>query len=213
VPTVVPVPAHAVVLTVWDHEKKSDYESKLVPLFKSELQGCADCFVKNISSYDEKGNFKAELTKEVLDQMVAESSIILVNFNEKPSNANNAMVYNLKLAREKGILVVFAAGQPASPNENSAPLSQTIAGQVPGSFIIGEIGEKDRLLGASYFGPEMLTALRSPKDHIGEGLAPALFAARLTKNFHKRPDWVKYLNDRKLANKKIWLDLNDCFPR
>jgi hypothetical protein len=213
--SVVPTPPvkkeHALVLTVWDHLKKSDYDSKVASLLKAELQNCADCVVTNISSYDEKGAFKSAVAPSVLAQMNADSNVILVNFNERPSAANAPVLASIKSARERGILVVFAAGEPASKTESSAPLSQTIAGQIPGALIVGEIGDKDRLLGDSYFGPEMLTAIRPPRDYIGQGLAPAVFAARLTKNFRKRTDWIKYLNDRKISNKKIWLDLNDCF--
>ncbi len=200
-----------IILGVFDQSKKIDFETRITPILQAEIQGCSDCVVKNYSSYDAQGNFiMDEAFAHQLELSSQEATVIFVNFNEKVSQANQVLVEAFKKAQAAGRLVVFAAGQPAE-NKNSAPLSQTIAGQVPKALIIGELGERDRLLGASYFGPEMLTALRPPKDQIGRGVAPAIFAGRLTKFFRKKTDWVKYLFERKLANKKIWLDLSDCF--
>ena len=200
-----------VILGVWDQAKKSDYESRIAPVLQGEVSGCADCVIKNYSPYDAQGNFISdESSKGSLELLAQEAHVIFLNHNERVNAANKVLIEIMKKAQTAGHVIVIAAGQPGE-HESSAPLSQTVAGQIPNALIIGELGERDRLLGASYFGPEMLTALRPPKEQIGQGVAPAIFAGRLTKAFHRKSDWVKYLTEKKLVNKKIWLEINDCF--
>ncbi len=206
-----PKTSASVILGVFDRSTKADYDARVAPILQSEIQGCSDCTVKNYSSYDAHGNFTTDASEaHQLELLAQESNIIFINFNERANATNKVISEALKTAQAAGKLVVFAASQP-SPGENSAPLSATLAGQVPGALIIGELGERDRLLGASFFGPEMLTAIRPPKDQIGKGIAPSIFAGRLTKAYHKRTDWQKYLAEKKIANRRIWLELNDCF--
>ena len=113
---------------------------------------------------------------------------------------------------EAGARAADLMGQPAG-GENSAPLSITLAGKVNHALIIGELGERDRLWGASFYGPEMYTAIRPAKDRIGQAGAPAQFAARFVSVLGKQSDWLQYLQAKKQTNRKIWLELSDCFGR
>jgi len=163
-----------------------------------------------LTPYSEKGLIQAESLVSTLESNASKFQVLFFDFNEKIENQNQSLLELLQKLSEQNIVLVAAAGQPRQ-NEPSSMLAKTIFGQVKKAVIIGEIGEKDRLIGQSYYGPEMLTALRPPKEFIGQGYSPILFSARLTKNFHKRDNWPSFLNEKKLKSKKIWLDLNDLF--
>ncbi len=202
---------NTIVLGVFDRSSNDDFESKILPILQAEIAGCSQCVVKNFSSYDKKNHVivDKEVVLTQLKALIKESQVLFFNYNEKLNDSNKFIGESLKeIGGDKAL--VFSAGQPME-NQPSAPLSQTLAGQVPGALIIGELGERDRLLGTSFFGPEMLTALRPPKDQIGLGLAPAIFAGRLAKFFKKRTNWSEFLHTKKSTTKKIWLDINDCF--
>jgi hypothetical protein len=112
---------------------------------------------------------------------------------------------------ESGKLIVSPTGFPAD-KEISAPLNKTVLGQIPKILIIGEMNEKERLLPKSFYGPEMLTALRLPKD-LPEGIAPLMFASRLAENYkkHSHEEWLELLKNKKQKSRKIWPDLGDFF--
>lgn len=199
-----------IVLAVVSELSKTEFNEKLFPMLTKELAECSECQFLNLTPYSEKGLIQTDSLISTLEQNAGKFHILFFDFNEKMNNQNKSLFEFLQKISEQNIVLVAAAGQPRQ-NEPSSMLTKTIFGQIKKAVIIGEIGEKDRLIGQSYYGPEMLTALRPPKEFIGQGYSPILFSTRLTKNFHKRADWPGYLNEKKLKSKKIWLDLNDLF--
>ena len=96
------------------------------------------------------------------------------------------------------------------------PLSRTVNGQVPDIVIIGELTEKERLLARSYFGPEMLTALKPPKDYVGQGYSSLFFVSKLATSWNRKSasaDWLSSFKSTKSRSRKIWPDLGDFFGR
>ena len=202
-----------VVLAVFDNSSRAQYDVRLAPWFAKELASCSnDCQVINYTPYDSEGAFNQKEMNAQLSKALDQSSIILITFNEPLSSQNQVWADKIKQALDKGIVVIGAAGVPKE-NQPSGPLKKTFLAQASDVLVIGELGERERLLPTSYFGPEMYTAIRSPRDVSEIGIAPAFFATRLAKNFDSRSDWSNYFKEKKLKTKKIWIDLDDIFGR
>lgn len=203
--------AKSVTLAVVANFTQNDFQQKIEPLLQQEFSNCSNCQFLNVSAYDEKGEFNSDMIQKSIEDKLGQFQILYFHWNEKLTDQNKALnEFLTKLSLEKNIILIASAGQPKS-NEPSATLARTLFGPIQKSIIIGEIGEKDRLIGQSYYGPEMLTALRPPKDLIGQGMSPLLFATRLTKNYNKRQDWVSFFQEKKAKNRRIWLEMGDLF--
>jgi hypothetical protein len=208
--------AQAQTLRIFDPRPQNEFKDRVEKLVQNEWAGCSSCKMVNLTTYDSQGKAIVPLNPEAawgdLQTWSVENNptVLLINWNTLRSQQSGAWMNYLEKVQKAGIVIIFAAGQPEA-GQSSAPLQKTLAGALPEALIIGELGESDRLWGASFFGPEITTALRPMKDALGQGLAPVQFGARLTKNVKKRSDWTKYLRDKKAKSKKIWLELGDCF--
>lgn len=204
-----------VVLGIVDQRSKSDFESQLLPVLKAQLQECTACEIRNLTPYSQTGQFDASLVPQSLEASGNAIHVLLINWNEKINKESGQQIKEILTQLSlRGVLVVASAGMPKD-GDSSAPLHRTILGQVPNAIIIGELGETDRLWGSSYYGPEMLTALRPPREQIGQGIASALFASKLSAKLNKKNtgEWIEYLKMKKKNTRKIWLDLDDLFGR
>ena len=141
-------------------------------------------------------------------------NILLVNWNIKLTEKEKDLQQTFQSLVDSGVIIVTSAGI-AKEGDSSHVLSKTLFGQMENVFIIGELAEKDRLMPASFYGPEMLTALRPSKELAGKDLSAALFASRWAINWKKRStvEWVQRIKDKKSKSRKIWLDIEDFFPR
>lgn len=193
-------------------QKDEEFQSKLKPLFLEKVRACKKCEIENHTPYTKEGVVDMAALNERLAFLPAETSFVFFDFNMKVTEQNKEVVQILNQKTKAGLVVVGTAGVPKS-DETSGPLSRTVLGQVEGALIIGELGQKDRLMPTGFYGPEMLTALRPPKDLIGHGYGPLIFAATLAEHWHKRSsqEWVEYFRTKKTKSRKIWMDLNDLF--
>jgi len=209
------VQAKPQVLKVLDQRSQEDFKNNVEPLFANELVGCKTCQWESLTKYDDKGQALTPYLKDPTSlgapaEFSAATGILLINTNIHMRAELKAWTDWLTEVAKGGTVIVFAAGQPEAGTD-SAPLTVTVAGKIPGALIIGELGERDRLWGASFYGPEMFTAVRPSKERIGLGLGPVQFAARMLKVWTKKPDWNAALAAKKATSHKIWLDLWDCF--
>lgn len=213
--------SEATTLRVFDPRPKAEFASVTEKVLTSELANCADCKFVNLTIYDENGQAlvpNPETAWGSFEQLQLtwdlehESNVLLLNWNFIMSPSKATWVPYLQKLQNAGVLIVMAAGEP-EVGQASAPLIKTLAGALPGAFVIGELGERDRLWGHSFFGPEMLIAFHPLKDYLGKGQVPVQFAAKLTKNFKQQRDWYQYLNQKKAKSKKIWLEWSDCFQK
>ena len=213
--------SEATTLRVLDLRPKAEFASVTEKILTSELANCPDCKFVNLTIYDENGQALAPNPEtawgsfeqlQVTWDLEHESNVLLLNWNFIMSPSKASWVPYLQKLQAAGVLIVIAAGEPEM-GQASAPLIKTLAGALPGAFVIGELGEKDRLWGHSFFGPEMLIAFHPLKDYLGKGQVPVQFAAKLTKNFKQQKDWYQYLNQKKAKSKKIWLEWTDCFQK
>jgi hypothetical protein len=189
-----------------------EFESKVEPFFRNQLKTCKSCVIVNMTPYDENGNFDIKQLAKKIEDLPAESSFVFFGFNTKVTEQTKKVIEALNKRAGDGLVVVGTAGVPEVA-EPSGPLSRTMLGQVQGALIIGELGQKDRLVPTGFYGPEMLTAVRPPKDKMGQGIAPLIFAAALAENWSKRPphEWVEFLKAKKMKTRRIWLELGEVF--
>jgi hypothetical protein len=196
-------------------ESRVDFESKVLPFFKSQWSNCSSCEVRNLSVYDEQGNWSAKTLVKELEASLSSVTFLLFNVNWRfKIDEDKALVEWLKKATANGVIIVGSAGYPKE-GESSAPLARTLLGQVPEVIIIGEINERERLLGSSYFGPEMLTAIKPPRDYVGKGLGPSFFAAKLAQNYSRKVphDWIAQFRNQKMKSRRIWPQVEEFFSR
>jgi len=191
---------------------KEFFETKVKPVFQAQSDNCKSCEIINMTPYKEDGKVDEAALVKSLEVLPEGSSFALMDFNLKANDENKALIEMLNKKTAAGFVIVASAGAPKS-TEASSPLSRTVLGQVHGALIIGELSERDRLMPTGFYGPEMLTAVRPPKDMIGQGFGPLIFASNLAEKWNKRSstEWVDYFKTKKLKSRKIWLDMNDLF--
>lgn len=193
-------------------QKEEDFQAKLKPLFLEKARACKKCEIENHTPYAKEGVMDMAALRERVAALPVETSFVFFDFNMKATDQNKELVQLLNEKAKNGLVVVGTAGVP-KVDETSGPLSRTVLGQVEGALIIGELGQKDRLMPTGFYGPEMLTALRPPKELVGQGYSPLIFAATLAVQWHKRSpqEWMEYFRAKKTKSRKIWMDLNDLF--
>lgn len=204
-----------VVLGVFSTGSQENFDKKIKPLFEEFKNSCKNCEIINLTPYDDKGNYSEKDLLDKLKNAPAEVSFFYFDWNKKsPADQNTALITALSEKADAGKLVVSPTGQ-AKEGEPGAPLSRTIMGQARDAVIIGEITDRDRLLPQSYFGPEMLTAIRPPKIYIGQGYGPLYFASRLATAWNRRKptEWMPYFKNKKQKSRKLWLEVEDLVGR
>ncbi len=192
---------------------KAVYESKLDPLLKEQLRNCGLCSVRNFTPYDAQGKVDTHQIASALEQARSSSSFIFLNWNEK-AEGNSDIVDGLKKITTAGVVVIASAGA-AQENQNVLPLGRTVVGQVPGVVIIGELMEKESLLTKSYFGPQMLTALKPPKEYVGQGVSSLFFVSKLATHWSRKSgsEWLNHFQTTKAKTRRLWPEVDDFFGR
>lgn len=192
---------------------KDTFVKNIKPVF-DQNKTCKSCEIVDLTPYKESGDAdEGKLSKEIAG-VPADYQILFLNWNEKSTEANRELSDALVKKSLQGTLVFFTAGSPLN-NEPTISLNKTIAGQVPEAIIVGEMTERERLLPHLFYGPEMLTAVKPPKEFTGQGLAPVFFLSRWVSQWsrQKPSEWVSYLKLRKNKLRKPWLSTEDFFPR
>lgn len=194
-------------------ESKEVFESKYPSFFKNQWNKCNACQVRNLTVYGPDGKPDLKAMAAQIESAVGQVSFFFLNFNLKFNKDDyKDLAQVLRKVSQNGILIVGSSGVPPE-GENSAPLSKTLLGQVQDALIIGEMNDRERLTATGFFGPEMLTAVRTPRDFVGQSLAPSLFVAKLAEAYNrKKPqDWIAHLRSQKSKSRKIWPQLEDFF--
>lgn len=209
-----PLTESKVVIGYFSMDKQEDFEKKIKPVFEQFKGSCKTCEIVNLTPYDEKGEY---LEKSLLDKVKSsapEVTFYFFSWNSKATPQNQDLTAALSELTESGKLVLAPTGF-AAEGEAGLPLSRTVMGRVKDGIIIGEIIGNERMVPQSYFGPEMLTAVRAPKDYLGQGFSPLYFATRLAAVWSKRKpaEWLQHFKTKKLKSRKIWLDTDDFLGR
>jgi len=192
--------------------KTVSFAEKVKPTF-DQTKTCKSCELVNKTPYMASGEVDRVQLASVIQSLGSEFQIILMDWNEQSSNDNKPIAAAL-LKKAQSAVILFTAGSP----ENGGPtisLNKTLAGQIPEAVIVGEMTDRERLLPHLFYGPEMLAAIKPPKDFANQGLAPILFASRWVSHWSKNKpeDWVSALKMKKNKVRKLWLSLEDFFPR
>ncbi len=193
---------------------KADFEAKIAPLLKDEFKKCSACSFQNVTPYTADGKLAVNELPAKLEAAGSSSSFIVVDWNAKVTDETRPVLETLKKITQNGVIVIGSAGM-AKESEPTLALNKTVLGQTAGVIIIGELAERERLLTQSFFGPEMLTAIRPPKEYLGQGYSPLFFASRLANQWNKKTskDWVSHFQHIKSKVRHIWPDLDDFFGR
>lgn len=201
-----------IVIAVVSGESKADYEAKLGPLLKDQLKTCPVCEVRNITPYNEEGHIVPAQIPYQLEVARSSSSFFFFNWNVKTADEHKPIIEALKKLAANGVMIVASAGS-AKDSDPTLPLHRTLVGQIPGMIIIGELAERETLLTQGFFGPEMLTAVKPPKDYIGQGFGPTFFVSKLATNWNKRTaaQWDAHFKTTKTKVRRLWPSLNDFF--
>lgn len=194
-------------------ENKDRFTQKIKPVFDAS-KTCKDCELVDLTPYKEDGTYDEKGMQEQLEKVSDQYPLLFFDWNEKKNDKNRVLsdLMNKKVAQ--GSVMLFSAGTPTA-SEPTVALNQTVAGQVAEAIIIGEMLERERLLPHLFYGPEMLTAIKPPREYLGQGLGPVFFASRWASAWGKKKpqEWVSYLKIKKAKNKRMWMDLEDFFPR
>lgn len=205
------VPSAKTTVVYFGMASSEEFESKVKTIF-NERSGCKSCELVNYTPYTKEGTLDIAALQERINSLPSNTSFVFFDFNLKSNESTKPLIEAMNKRADLGLIVVGSAGVPRE-HEASGPLSKTMLGQVRGAVIIGELGERDRLVPMGFYGPEMLTAIRPPKDLMGQGYSPLIFAAEFADNYSKRTsqEWSEHFRTKKLKTRKIWLDLRDLF--
>lgn len=204
-----------VVIGVFTTETRENFDKKIKPAFDDLKGTCKNCEITNLTPYDDKGVYSEKGLIDKIKNAPAEVSFFYFDWNKKTSgDQDKALITLLGEKNDQGKIVISPTGQ-AKEGETGAPLGRTVMGQARDVVIIGELTDRDRMLPQSYFGPEILTALRPPKAYLGQGHAALFFASRLAGNWNrKKPtEWIPHFKATKLKSRKLWLDSEDLVGR
>jgi hypothetical protein len=206
------VPSGKTTVIYFGSQGQEYFDKTVKPTFENNFGSCKNCEIVNNTPYTKEGAVDYTALKERIENLPTNASLVFFDFNFKVNDQNKDLVDALNKKSSSGILIVASAGTPKAA-ESSSPLSRTVLGQVHGAVIIGELTERDALMPLGFYGPEMLTALRPPKDMIGKGLTPLIFVSHLAYKWPKRSsqEWSDYFKTKKMKSRKIWLDLDDLF--
>ncbi len=204
-----------IVVGIISEKSLQKYQDEVQKEVEDILKSCSKCQIKNFSPYDEEGQFKmADLESQVLKAR-SETSFLYILWNEKVTDENKKAIEVLRKVISENFLVIGTTGL-AKTTEPTLPLNKTVLGSVPGLIIVGDLEARERLPVRSYFGPEMLTAIRSPDENDGPGIGSAYFVGRLANDYYKRESnkaWMDHFQQTKLKTRKLWPGLEEFFGR
>lgn len=193
----------------------SDFEAQVLPFFQEQLKRCNKCEVKNITPYKPDGSLDLGQFPAVISQAKSSVSFLYLHWNARFNEDTKPVVESLKAAVAEGFVVIGAAGMAAA-QEPTLALNKTVLGNVPGLVIIGDLEGRERLPQKSFFGPEMLTAIKAPDEYFGKNLGSAIFAGRLATDFGRRSsgrDWMNHFQYTKSKTRQIWPRIEEFFGR
>lgn len=201
-----------IVVGVISAESKADYEAKVESLMKEQIKNCSLCTIQNMTPYTPEGQLLISEIPNQLEKAGSSSSFFFLNWNAKATEDKKPLIEALKKLVQGGVIVIGSAGT-AQDAEPSLPLNRTVAGQVPGLIIIGELEDRERLPVKNYFGPEMLTALKPPKEYMGQGFGPVFFVSKLATQWNNKTSeqWLAHFKVTKAKVRRIWPALGDFF--
>ena len=190
-----------------------EFNEKIKPIFHGN-SNCKTCEIVNWTPYDVNQKYDEDQLQDKISQLKNRAQIVFFDWNDKATQKSNDLIPELQKLKGQGQILVASAGVPSS-DDKSCPLYQTLFGKIDDAIIVGELIQNDILWPKCFFGPEMLTAIRPPRDQTGKGIGPLIFVARFAGHFNKRKpeEWASYLKAKKAKTKRIWPEVEEFFPR
>lgn len=190
-----------------------EFNQNLKPLF-NEVAKCKDCEIVNWTPYDKNKRYDDSKILEKVKQLDESYRIVFFDWNDRHTAHPEELLEYLQTLRGRQQMLVASAGVPPE-DQKTCPLNLTLFGKVDEAIVIGELLPRDVLWPKCFYGPEMLTAVRPPREHVGKGYGPLIFTARFAGHFHKRSpeEWTQFFRMKKSKSRKLWPELEDFFPR
>jgi hypothetical protein len=192
---------------------EQDFNEKIKPVFNETAQ-CKNCEIVNWTPYDSNQHYDDSKLMDKVLQIENNAQIVFFDWNDKSTSRSEALINELQKLRGRQQFLVASAGIP-NTDDRTCPLNQTLFGKVEDAIIVGELIQRDILWPRCFFGPEMLTAVRPPREYMGKGVGSLIFVAKFAGHFTKRkPDeWIGYLRGKKAKSRRIWPEIEEFFPR
>lgn len=208
-------PTKMITLSVVDPSPKTTFENTVSPPLRSQLNGCKACDVLNLTPYDGAGQFKEKNLLESLDRVPEKQSVLVLLYNRKffPKE-DEELVKKIKILIEKGVVVIATAGRPKA-KEPTLSLNRTLWGQIPEILLIGELEGGERLVAGTFYGPELLTAMKPSPEFPGTDRGALQFAVRFLPHLKSREAhrWPSLLREKKSKIRQFWPRLEDLLKR
>jgi hypothetical protein len=206
-----PTPKPKVTVAYFGRLSDEEFNMKIKPVF---ADFCKDCEIVNSTPYDKDKKVDDSKLAETVNQLGENIQIVFFDWNDKSTAQPEALVEGLQKLKSRRQMLVASAGAPTGDGP-TCPLGQTVFGKVEDAIIVGELMQRDILWPKCFYGPEMLTAVRPPKDLMGKGVGPLIFTAKFAAQYNKRtPDeWTQFFRSKKSKSRKIWPELEEFFPR
>lgn len=203
----------SVVLAIVDPIERSEFESRILPNIRTNLSACRHCEVLNVTPYDGQGQFSPTALLAQLDRVPKKDAVLVFLWNRKfKKGEDDALVEKVRGLLKSGVVVVASAGRPGA-SEATLMISRTLWGQIPEVLIVGELEAAERLAQGTFFGPELITALRPVVGFEGTDRGALPFGIRIASQFKTRQplQWQSSLRDRKSKLRAFWPTLRDFF--
>lgn len=202
-------------IVVISEKSQQEFEHHAANVFQEQFKKCqTGCQIKNITPYTKEGLIKEEDVAAAIETAPQQGNFLFFDWNPRLDDKSKKVQESLAKTVQKGFLIVGIAGV-AKEGQMVLPLHRTVLGSVPEIVIIGEMVGRENLFKASHFGPEMLTAVRPPRDSGQDGQGAYFFTSRLAQKWNDRTpgDWIVHFRDTKAKSRKIWPGIDDFFGR
>lgn len=166
-----------------------------------KLKPCNHCKAIQLTPFEGKQVQRSKIPQ--LLNRLSDFDILYVGFNEPRKAEHRELIEVLSQISRSGKLIVAKAGF-VSEELKSAPLKESFIVEVPDVIILGQRTNRDVLLDRSFFGPEMLTALKEPLESF-------VLQVALRYSKKSKEEWVGHFKGLRSSSKKLWLDNFDFF--
>jgi hypothetical protein len=162
--------------------------------------------------YDRNNQLDLKAVENKIESLSKTVNFLYLDFNQPMKDDLQALAVKIQDVVRSQTLIIANGGLSQDPSSTSQ-IKGTLFGKINGLVLIGEMDQRERLIPGSYFGPELLTAVKPPRQWEWPGAAGLLFVSSLGTQWFKRSviDWKLHFAQSKSSSKKLWLRLEELF--
>jgi len=166
----------------------------------------------DFSIFDSNGLLDLKAIEGKFETFAKSVNLLYLDFNQPMRMDLQSLANTIQDSVRGQTLIVANTGLSSNVN-TTLQIRGTLFGKVNGLILIGEMDQRERLIPGSYFGPEMLTAIKPPRQWEWPGSAALLFLSHLGSQWYSKSaiDWKIHFAKAKSATKRLWLGLDELF--